>query len=157
MGLPTAVSQELNDALRATPELKAADLISRAKLIKDIAAYIFGEAPMRAYRLSQLQNSLYDHKAFIQSQNLVTVESRTVIAAAYPQYADAAAVGVDVQAANVAFIQLTKEIEKVLAGVRAAGLVDNDPVTGQVIQPEVPEADMVALRGFADTVKSQLG
>ncbi len=158
MALPTTVNQALTDALHVTSEFKAAALISRAKLIKDLASYISGEVPMKARRLSQIQNSLYDHKEYIQSQNLVTLGSRTAIADAEAQYADAAAVQVDIAAANAAFIQLTIEIELVLAIVRAANpIVDNDPTTGQVIEPNIDESDMTALRAYAAVVIGTLG
>jgi len=158
MPFPTTVNQALTDALRATAEMKAAELISRANLIKDIAIYISGEVPMPARRLSDLQNSLFDHKAFIQTESLNTAESRAVIASTYPAYANAAEVLSDIQAANGQFVQFTVEIEAVLALARAAGqLIDNDPATGAVIELEVPEANMIALRAFASTLQASLG
>lgn len=161
MALQTTVNQALTDALRAAPEYKAIELLGRAKLIKDIASYLsleIGEVPMKARRLSQLQNSLYNHKKFIQTQNLNTSGSRAVIAATDPQYADAAAVLVDIQAANDAFVRFTQEIESVLTIARAANqIVDNDPTTGQVIEPTVDEADMTALRAYASVVMTALG
>jgi len=158
MALPTTVNQALNDALRATSEDKAVTLTSVLLLIKQRCNNIVGEVPMKGRRLSQIHNSLFEHKAFIQSHNLVTLGSRTVLANTDPQYADAAAVAVDIQAANSAFIQLTVEIETVLAIFRAANtIVDNDPTTGQVIEPDIPEADMTALRAFAASVEATLG
>ena len=158
MAFPTAVNQPLTDTLRATPEHKAVELINRVRLIKDICAYISGESPIRARRLSDLQGSLYSHKAYMQSENLATAESRAAIAAAFPQYADAAAVTVDIQAANQAFSNLTDEIELVLSQFRASTLLqDNDPVTGEKIEPDVPEGDMTALRALASSVQAALG
>lgn len=158
MAFPTVVNDALQDSVLATAEIKADQLIGRAKLIKDIAAYVSGEVPMVARRLSQLQNSLFAHKAFIQTESLNTAASRAVIAAAYPQYANAAAVQTDIQAANGQFVQFTVEIEAVLAQARAAGqLIDNDPVTGAVIEPNIPEGNMTALRAFASALQASLG
>ena len=158
MAFPTTVNTALRDALRATPEQKAAELIQRVKLIKDICSYLSGEPTLKARRLFDLQGSLFDHKTFIQAENLVTAGSRAVIAATDPQYADAAAVQADIAAANQAFNQLTVEIENVLSAIRAARqLIDNDPVTGERIDPNIPEDDLTALRALAASVLGSLG
>lgn len=158
MAFPTTTNRALTDALRATNEQKSVELINRVKLIKDIASYISGEPTITARRLHDLQGSLFDHKAFIQNENLVTAGSRAAIASAYPQYASAAEVTTDIQAANQAFNQLTAEIESVLGAIRSARqLIDNDPTTGQKIEYVIPDADMVALRALASTVLASLG
>lgn len=158
MAFPTTVNQALSDALRATAEQKAVELIGRVRLIKDICSYLSGEPTIKARRLYDLQGSLFDHKDFIQSQNLNTGQSRAAIADAESQYVNEAAVQADIQAANSAFNQLTAEIENVLGAIRAVRqLIDNDPVTGQRINPDIPEADLVALRALASSVLASLG
>lgn len=158
MAFPTTVNQSLRDSLRATNEQKAVELIGRVNLIKDICLYISGEPTITARRLHDLQGSLFDHKSFIQSENLVTAGSRGAIAAAEAQYTNAAAVTADIQAANTAFNQLTAEIELVLNAIRGARqLIDNDPTTGQRISPDIPEGDLTALRALASSVLASLG
>ena len=158
MAFPTTVNMALTDALRATSEQKAVELIGQVKLIKDICSYISGEPTITARRLHDLQGSLFDHKDFITSQSLVTAGSRTAIADAYVRYANAAAVTTDIQAANAAFGNLTAEIESVLGPIRAARqFIDNDPTTGQRVEYVIPEADLTALRALASTVLASLG
>lgn len=158
MPFPTIPNDAMRNAWQATDETKAIELIRRANLIKDLAAYISGEIPMRARRLADIQGSLFDHKNAIATQNLVTAGVRSFIAANDPQYANAAAVGADIQAVNSDFNQLTTEIETVLAQARAIGrFTDNDTVTGAKTELQIPEANMTSLRAFASSVQASLG
>lgn len=158
MALPTTVNQSLSDALRSTAEHKSVEMIGRIKLIKDICSYLSGEPTITAKRLLDLQGSLFAHKSYIVTRNLNTGASRTAIASAYPQYADAAAVQADVIAANSAFNSLTAEIETVISNERAGGqLVDTDPATGAPVERVISESNLTALRAFASTVQASLG
>ena len=157
MALPTALKASLSAAVNVTPERKAEELVLVLKLIRDICTLVIDESlagPVTALRLVQFQNSLFRHKAFIQSQSLVTAESRAMIATHWPEkYANAAAVTTDIQASNTQFNLLTDEFELAIAAARVKGqLIDTNPTTGEQQDVTMTTAELADLRTQAQAV-----